>query len=410
MDLQKLEATYLQLITHLEANGYSAISTARIRRLIKRILRQAKLKGWKSYTDIYLTYETGGASPSYLREKRTQIGTIEQFETFGRYPGNRRRTCICRKSTYDLLPDEFKAVIDHYCEAERHKGKREATIYTESHNAASFLLALYQKGFGSFSDITEKAVLDFFLDDHGSVCRSCSYKKNIAAVFKAGAEHFPQDTCAKILSYLPALREKRKNIQYLTKEEVTRMKVVLTSNYPALTLRDKAIGLLALQTGLRSCDIAGLTLASIDWKNDRIYIKQQKTEVPLELPLTAIVGNAIYDYVMRERPQKNIPEIFLAQSIPYTRMGSKSLNGIANKIMAEASIRTTAGDRKGFHVFRHYMATTLLGNETPQPVISRILGHTSPASLNTYLSADFLHLKECALSIECFPLGKEVLL
>lgn len=191
MDLQNLEATYSQLINHLEANGYSAGYTARIRRLVQRILRQAKLKEWKSYTDIYLAYKTGGASPSYLREKRTQIGTIEQFEVFGRYPGSRRRTGICRKNSYDLLPNEFKSIIDHYCEEEKHKGKKGTTIYTESHNAASFLLALYQKGFGSLSDVTEKAVSDFFLNDNGSVCKSCSYKKNIAAVLKAGAGQTP---------------------------------------------------------------------------------------------------------------------------------------------------------------------------------------------------------------------------
>jgi len=77
--------------------------------------------------------------------------------------------------------------------------------------------------------------------------------------------------------------------------------------------------------------------------------------------------------------------------------------------MSVAKIREMAGDRKGFHIFRHHMATALLENGISQPIISRILGHTSPASLDTYLSADFPHLKECALSIERFPLRKEVL-
>jgi len=42
-------------------------------------------------------------------------------------------------------------------------------------------------------------------------------------------------------------------------------------------------------------------------------------------------------------------------------------------------------------------------------VISQILGHDSPDSLETYLSADFVHLKECAISIGRFPMGKGVL-
>jgi len=60
--------------------------------------------------------------------------------------------------------------------------------------------------------------------------------------------------------------------------------------------------MLAHYTGLRGCDIAGLTIDSIDWDRDFIHIKQQKTEIPLELPLTAVVGNGIYDYLTSESP------------------------------------------------------------------------------------------------------------
>jgi hypothetical protein len=45
----------------------------------------------------------------------------------------------------------------------------------------------------------------------------------------------------------------------------------------------------------------------------------------------------------------------------------------------------------------------LLGNGIAQPIISKITGHISPNSLEPYLSSDFVHLKECALSIEQFP-------
>jgi len=76
--------------------------------------------------------------------------------------------------------------------------------------------------------------------------------------------------------------------------------------------------------------------------------------------------------------------------------------------MKAAGVRQSKGDRKGFHIFRHHLATALLGNGVPQPVISRTLGHTSPASLEAYLSADFLHLKECAINIERFPVSQEV--
>jgi len=175
-----------------------------------------------------------------------------------------------------------------------------------------------------------------------------------------------------------------------------------------LTLRDKAIGVLALYTGLRGCDIVGLTLDAINWDKDLIYIKQQKTESPLELPLTAIVGNAIYDYLTSERPHTESRYIFISQNKPYDRLKNRSIGNVAALIMKTAGIRQSKGDRKGFHIFRHHLATSLLGNGVPQPVISRTLGHTSPDSLEPYLRADFPHLKECSINIERFPVSKEV--
>jgi integrase len=210
------------------------------------------------------------------------------------------------------------------------------------------------------------------------------------------------------LAFLPALRETRKNIQYLTSEEIQKVKGTLADGNDLLTLRDKAIGMLAFYTGLRGCDIARLTLDAINWDRDFIYIKQQKTEIPLELPLTAIVGNAIYDYLPSERPHTDSRYIFVSQNKPYDRLENRSIGNVAARIMKSASIRQSKGDQKGFHIFRHHLATALLGNGVPQPVISRILGHTSPDSLEPYLRADFPHLKECSISIEHFPVPKEV--
>ena len=54
------------------------------------------------------------------------------------------------------------------------------------------------------------------------------------------------------------------------------------------------------------------------------------------------------------------------------------------------------------------MATTLLANEVASPVISSILGHSSPESLNPYIDADIEHLRDCSLSISDYPVRKEV--
>jgi integrase len=306
-----------------------------------------------------------------------------------------------------LLSPEFKSVIEYYREAEKKRGKKATTIYSESHNASTFFLSLQQKEIDSLDKITEEAVLSIFMSPDETLIRSYSYKKNIAAVLTACIPYHLK-TCQRILAFLPALRETRKNIQYLTSEEIQKVKDTLADGENPLTLCDKAIGMLALYTGLRGCDIAGLTLDSIDWDKDLIYIRQQKTEFPLELPLTAVVGNAIYDYLTSDRPHTESGYIFVSQHKPYERLKNRSIGNVAVRIMKAADMRQSKGDRKGFHIFRHHLATTLLGNGVPQTVISRTLGHTSLDSLEAYLSADFPHLKECSISIERFPVPEGV--
>ena len=307
-----------------------------------------------------------------------------------------------------MLTDEFKQVIDSYCAAEKQRGKKGSTIYCESHSGSSFLHAMQQIGIGTLEEITEEAVLSVFVSGDGVLLRSCTYKKNVAAVFKACANERP-DIFNRILAFLPELRETRKNIQYLKPDEITKVKQALRNMESGLSLRDRAVGMLALYAGLRCCDIAGLTENDIDWKNETIRIKQQKTEAPLELPLSIIVGNAIHDYLKYERPANDCMYVFISEHRPHTRLKDRSIGNISNKIMKAANIRQNTGERRGFHIFRHRVATELLGSGTPQPIVSRILGHTSPDSLEAYLSADFRHLKECELGIERFPVPEGVL-
>ncbi|MEC1759837.1 tyrosine-type recombinase/integrase [Schinkia azotoformans] len=407
MNVQNLRDNYPKLISYMENNGYSKTYVGRFKQEIQRILELADSKDWFCYTDVYLDYTKTSQSPDYLRNKRNIIGAIEQFDVYGRYPDRRRRHELFKRGAYHLLLPEFKFVIDYYCESEKKRGKKATTIYTESHNASTFFLSLQQKGIDSLVKITEEAVLSVFMSPNETLLKSCSYKKNIAAVLKASIPYHPE-ACHRILAFLPALRETRKNIQYLTLEEVQKVKESLTNGENSLTFRDKAIGILALYTGLRGCDIAGMILDSIDWDRDLIYIRQQKTDSPLELPLTAVVGNAIFNYLSSERPHTESRYLFVSQNKPYSRLESRSIGNVAARIMRVAGIRQSKGDRKGFHIFRHHFATALLGNGVPQPVISRTLGHTSPESLEPYLSADFPHLKECSLSIDYFPVLKEV--
>jgi integrase len=406
MNVKKLQETYPQFISNMESNGYSWNYIKNFTSEINHILSEPNPEKWSSYADVYQGYAKKSLSKSHLCLKRVVLGAIERFDLYGQYPNGEKHQGIMSCTKYSLLTQEFKDAVDYYNAAEKSRGRKETSVANCAQSIACFLYSLQQKGFKSFEQITDEAILSAFVSADGKSRYSYSYKRIIVSFFKTCLPQSP-DMFGKLLAYIPPIRAGRKNIKYLFPEESEKIKHVLTSTESPLLLRDKAIGMLAMHTGLRRCDISNLTLDSFDWEKDLISIHQQKTGVPIELPLRAIVGNVVYDYMTLERAETECEYMFLSTKRPYGRLKSRSLNAISIKIMNAAGVRQ-AGDRRGLHLFRHRLATTLLANGIPRPVISKTLGQESPNSLDVYLSADFPHLKLCALSIERFPIAKEV--
>lgn len=406
MNVENLRNNHPKLISYMETAGYSNDYISRLRREIQWILAEADTWGWDCYNDVYQHYEAIPLSPGKLEKKRAYIGAIMEFDLHGNYPDG-KWSGLVERGAYPKLAPEFRSLIDYYCMAARERGKKESSINTESKNVSAFLLSLQDAGINRLDDITEEAMMPVFVSPDGEQLKSCNYRKFISAVLKVCIPLNP-DACRKALFFLPVTKRVRKNIQYLTPQETHAILDAMDDMSNALTLRDRAIGKIAYYTGLRCCDIAAMDLASIDWECNLIRIKQRKTEEPLELALTATVGNVIYDYLTNERPPVDCPILFLTQQGPYRGMESGSIWRAAARIMEEAGIRQSKGDRRGFHIFRHHLATTLLGNGVPQAVISGVLGHAVPESVETYLSADLVHLRGCALSIARFPVSEGV--
>ncbi len=406
MNAGKLLSRQTELVSHLLDCGYSLNYVEHVKRLITLISKNATR--WMSYASALDAIKQMGYSKDYYDKLRIILKAIEQFDLYDRFPEVRIRQIPPRADHHLFLCPEFSFLIDLYGHVEEARNLGEYTIYVNSRYTATFLCFLQQKGENSLKAITERSVLSFFTSKDGAQLKSYSSKQRIAAVLRVGLS-WKEKECQRILSFLPSMRSTRKNIQFLTQREVVKIRAALDDLSNALTYRDRAIGMLLVFTGLRSVDIAALKLDSIDWDKQTLCITQQKTKAPLELPLPTIVGNAIYDYLNSGRPNIDSPNLFLTARSPYGDASSKAItSNTVNKIMREANIRQKPKDRKGTHLFRHMVATSLLENGISQPIISHTLGHTSCESLTPYLHADFLHLKECSLSIEHFPITEEV--
>jgi len=404
MDLSNLKLNHTKLISYMEDQGYSKGYIHRVKAEIDRILLHEKDNSWDSYQDVYRDYESSSLSEHSIICKATLVGLIASFDLEGLYPDGCRWHALWSRGVYAQLLPEFRGLVDYYRNTAGTLKISEKTVKKNASALAGFLYALLGMGCGNLAGINEKHVLGFFSDDKKGPSKSAGHKNTISKMLRSCSGY--SEDCLRITSYLPPLHNRRKNIQYITAEEVASLRTGAENGL--IPLRDKAILFLLLYTGIRACDIAGLTFDSIDWGADRIRIIQRKTAVPLELPLSPLVGNAIFDYIMEERPDSGGRHIFLSKRNPHSPLTTGGFGSVIHDIMDKTDIRQKPGDRKGTHIFRHHVATSMLEKGVPGAVISQVLGHTVPDSLDSYLHADFVHLKECSVSIEKYPVNEEV--
>jgi len=407
MDVSKLQKDYPLLLACLRDNGYCRSKIKKIQRCINLVLDAGSLPEIVTYEQLYWRevqrrgYKEDACGCKTLR---TNLGQVKRFDLEGLYPQRGLyHGFLASPRNYDLLGSVNKSIIDHYEQTAKSAGKADWTVCIERCAGILFLLHTQNAGAKTITAITERQVYDFFFDGEKNI-RGKAYKDKIASVLKS-AIPIHGEPVRKLLSFLPALPKRYQNYPYLTRSESEKFRNCLEEENTQLTLLDKAIATVACYTGLRGTDILSLTPENIDWEKETIHFFQSKTGVELTLPMSATVGNAIWDYLVYERPQSEERCIFVNGYRPYGKISSAW--GHLKKVFNEADVRTNGG-RTGVRIFRHHLATTLLGNSVPSPVISSILGHTSPESINPYVDADLEHLREFSLGIADYPVAKEV--
>jgi len=166
--------------------------------------------------------------------------------------------------------------------------------------------------------------------------------------------------------------------------------------------RDYAMILATARLGLRISDLRQLELGDLDWRAKTITIVQHKTGRPLSLPLLDDVGWAIIDYVGHGRPETASLKVFVKHRHPFDAFGnSSSVASRLSRHAARARITFAPGEVCGMHSLRGALAVAMIGNDTPIPVVSAVLGHASSDTTQAYyLRFDVDRLRCCALDVE----------
>jgi integrase len=184
-----------------------------------------------------------------------------------------------------------------------------------------------------------------------------------------------------------------------TRGEVARIVAAVKDPPGRCPRRDRAVVLLAVQLGLRGGDIAALRLDQIDWRSRSLALTQSKTSAPVSLPLPDEAYFALADYLKNERPESADPSVFIRSRAPHGPYSPQNtFYYVVQRCLALAGVEP-GGRHHGLHAFRHSLATGMLADATPYPVIAATLGHTTPNATRRYLRIDIDQLRAMSLEV-----------
>lgn len=338
-----------------------------------------------------LQYEQGVVNRTAYQNLRKAASMLCEFRQTG-------------KITLERLPDwgrreltpQFKSTLNNFCAHVTKSGNlAETSIGTVKSVAHIFLLELEDYGVTS---IETASVMDIIacatqmLGRYSGGMRSALFGLRTFLRFSYETRITPDD----FSKALPEFACPRKNFHEGFAMDELELLLVQPDTSTAVGKRDYAMMVLAVQSGLRACDMIRLTFDCIDWRTREIRVVQHKTGQPLVIPLAAESGNAIADYLLNGRPKSSLPQLFLCHTGAVRPLKSRSASGIVSRYMKEAGILSA---HRGFHSLRRTFATKLLQNEVPLELIQQMLGQTSMDSAKPYLSIDEQGLKQCALPL-----------
>jgi site-specific recombinase XerD len=296
-------------------------------------------------------------------------------------------------------PSQFEEVFDSFLNFRRKQGYSLRTEQATQLYLERFGLYLDTVGVKCFADVSPFHLNGFVNSQFESGMTKSTVGNTLSILwglftFAAGKYH-----AVNLGQSMPksGYRRNRPLPSTYSADEVKRLLKVVDRARP-IGKRDYAILLLAAKLGIRTGDICNLQFSHFKWEDSRLEFVQGKTDKLLVLPILHEVGEAVIDYLKHGRPETESNHIFVRHQAPFIPFSLKSMNLLVKKHVLDAGIHV--GNRKiGLHSLRHSLASSLLQENTPLPIISEVLGHTNTNTTRVYLKIDATQLKKCALGV-----------
>jgi len=404
-----IEATKEELIR----NGYkdlALIGIERVWRNLEEYLATRNLDhfsidvGLKFLEDRYhfsATQKTSSSNNARLRA----INLLEDFQAH-------KTISIRRKSKQYKFSPQFEEVFNRFIDFRKSSGLSGRTIESDKIYLKKLSEYLSTQKVQHVEEIDVPQINGFF-NSYAATYKTPTVYCTACLLRSLFRYLYDENVITKNLAlFVPKVKsvKKSKVPSAYSEEEIQRLLESVDRGSPK-GKRDYAILLIASRLGIRATDICELTFDSFRWEANTIELRQSKTGEPIVLPLLNDVGEAVIDYIKYGRPVVETKVIFLRLSAPIDCMKAPTLHSIVTHYMNKANISIQEGKKHGPHSLRHSLASALLNNNTPMPVISEILGHTNSDTTSIYLKIDILHLRDYSLDVpplSSFWLGGDV--
>ena len=386
-----------ELKRYLPGIDYQASTIARLNADWNKLISYADAHGVEEFSmDLGRTFvwETCGAMLGDKDASHNLNRAIHMLADFERYG----MVFKSSKETLKKFSQEFATLFEAYLKYLRKAGTAEGSIRTWRGRLFRFDSFLRGNGIDNFCEIGAQHILTYVES------LSCYATGTIGSTIRILRRLFDYaiENGYHTTNHMNVLPDVRRMKSYrlptvFTASEVERILAVADRDN-SLGKRNYAILILVAKMGLRISDVRKLCFDNINWLTKTISIVQQKTGVPLDLPLLDDVGWAIIDYLQHGRPKTDCQNIFVRHNAPYDELAD-SMRRIVLNYTQKAGIEVPQHRPIGMHTFRHSIATTMLKNGAKYTEIAQTLGHAAPESAQTYLSLDETQLRQCALEV-----------
>lgn len=292
---------------------------------------------------------------------------------------------------FDRLPSWCKGEADAFVSCKQKEGWGKSTIGMYRICVTRFLQHLDGAGIRSFIGLCPEVIKDFNLRDrhktpeaknaYNSRIRKFIIYLELKGIVHAGM-HFA-------LPCSSASGEKL--VETLSEGDISAIQRYCSSASSPLALRDAAILLIALDTGLRSGDIIGMKLSSIGWKEKCVRVIQQKTGVERVFPMETATCNAIYRYLRDARRRGTGHDaLFLGIKAPY---------GPVDHSACRCALLRAGASSGSIHRARKTFGSLTLNSGSSVEETAMMLGHSGTSNVHKYVSLDSGRLRLCPLSL-----------